>query len=108
LIAGDWLYVPARWWHVAKCVEDSLSISLGVFVDGSWRAAMDNPEKCVIFEAKHGSEPDSKSSKLRPLRFFVNGLALKTSDVKCLRGSNILALKGQVKWETGLEESLRS
>jgi 50S ribosomal protein L16 3-hydroxylase len=30
LIAGDWLYIPARWWHVAKCVEDSLSISVGV------------------------------------------------------------------------------
>jgi 50S ribosomal protein L16 3-hydroxylase len=30
LIAGDWLYVPARWWHVALCEEDSLSISVGV------------------------------------------------------------------------------
>jgi hypothetical protein len=30
LIAGDWLYIPARWWHVALCEEDSLSISLGV------------------------------------------------------------------------------
>jgi ribosomal protein L16 Arg81 hydroxylase len=47
LIAGDWLYIPARWWHVAKCVEDSLSISLGVSIDGSWRAAIDNPEKHV-------------------------------------------------------------
>lgn len=33
LVAGDWLYLPARWWHVAKCVEDSLSISLGVLPD---------------------------------------------------------------------------
>lgn len=31
LITGDWLYIPARWWHVAKCLEDSLSISIGVF-----------------------------------------------------------------------------
>jgi ribosomal protein L16 Arg81 hydroxylase len=30
LLAGDWLYIPARWWHVAKCMEDSLSISVGV------------------------------------------------------------------------------
>jgi len=30
LIAGDWLYIPARWWHVALCEEDSLSISVGV------------------------------------------------------------------------------
>jgi 50S ribosomal protein L16 3-hydroxylase len=30
LIAGDWLYIPARWWHLVKCLEDSLSISTGV------------------------------------------------------------------------------
>jgi hypothetical protein len=32
LLAGDWLYIPSRWWHMARCVEDSLSISLGVFL----------------------------------------------------------------------------
>jgi 50S ribosomal protein L16 3-hydroxylase len=31
LLRGDWLYIPARWWHVAKCIEESLSISVGVF-----------------------------------------------------------------------------
>jgi 50S ribosomal protein L16 3-hydroxylase len=30
LIPGDWLYIPSRWWHIARCVEDSLSISVGV------------------------------------------------------------------------------
>ena len=30
LIAGDWLYVPRRWWHLVLCAEDSLSISVGV------------------------------------------------------------------------------
>jgi ribosomal protein L16 Arg81 hydroxylase len=30
LAAGDWLYIPGGWWHVAKAPEDSLSISLGV------------------------------------------------------------------------------
>ena len=30
LAAGDWVYIPARWWHVASCVEDALSISVGV------------------------------------------------------------------------------
>ena len=31
LVAGDVLYLPARWWHTARCVEaDSLSISVGV------------------------------------------------------------------------------
>ena len=30
LIAGDWLYIPGGWWHMAKGVEDSLSLSVGV------------------------------------------------------------------------------
>ena len=30
LVAGDWLYIPSGWWHMARCVEDSLSISVGV------------------------------------------------------------------------------
>jgi hypothetical protein len=30
LVAGDFLYVPARWWHMALCVKDALSISVGV------------------------------------------------------------------------------
>ena len=30
LVSGDWLYLPARWWHLVKCVEESLSISVGV------------------------------------------------------------------------------
>lgn len=30
LVAGDFLYLPARWWHMAVCREDSLSISIGV------------------------------------------------------------------------------
>jgi hypothetical protein len=29
LVAGDCLYIPARWWHMARAREDSLSISLG-------------------------------------------------------------------------------
>jgi ribosomal protein L16 Arg81 hydroxylase len=30
LLAGDWLYLPARWWHLVTCAEDALSISVGV------------------------------------------------------------------------------
>lgn len=30
LIAGDFLYLPSRWWHMAMCREDALSISVGV------------------------------------------------------------------------------
>jgi 50S ribosomal protein L16 3-hydroxylase len=44
LLAGDWLYIPARWWHVAKCVEDSLSISLGISPEPSWLARIKRAE----------------------------------------------------------------
>jgi ribosomal protein L16 Arg81 hydroxylase len=30
LIPGDWLYIPARWWHLVRSVDDALSISIGV------------------------------------------------------------------------------
>lgn len=30
LVADDFLYLPARWWHMARCLSDSLSISVGV------------------------------------------------------------------------------
>ncbi len=41
LLAGDWLYIPARWWHAAKCIEDSLSISLGIFPKPLWLSRID-------------------------------------------------------------------
>jgi ribosomal protein L16 Arg81 hydroxylase len=31
LHAGDWLYLPVRWWHAARCVEHSLSMSIGIY-----------------------------------------------------------------------------
>lgn len=30
LVPGDWLYLPRGFWHVAKAVEESFSISIGV------------------------------------------------------------------------------
>jgi 50S ribosomal protein L16 3-hydroxylase len=30
LLSADCLYIPSRWWHLVKCVEDSLSLSIGV------------------------------------------------------------------------------
>ena len=30
LIAGDWLYIPRGWWHVALASADALSISIGL------------------------------------------------------------------------------
>jgi hypothetical protein len=39
LIAGDWLYIPARWWHLVKCRQDALSISVGVMSPQELRRA---------------------------------------------------------------------
>jgi 50S ribosomal protein L16 3-hydroxylase len=30
LVPGDFLYIPSRWWHMAQCKDDALSISVGV------------------------------------------------------------------------------
>lgn len=30
LAAGDWLYIPRGWWHVARGIADSFSISIGI------------------------------------------------------------------------------
>lgn len=34
LVAGDFLYIPSRWWHMAICKEDALSISVGLLPPG--------------------------------------------------------------------------
>ncbi|HVV53406.1 MAG TPA: cupin domain-containing protein [Polyangia bacterium] len=39
LIAGDWLYIPSTWWHLVKCAEDALSISVGVMPPEALRNA---------------------------------------------------------------------
>ncbi len=39
LIAGDWLYIPSTWWHLVKCAEESLSISVGVMPPEQLRKA---------------------------------------------------------------------
>ena len=38
LIAGDWLYVPRGWWHVARALEESMSISIGILSPQAARA----------------------------------------------------------------------
>jgi 50S ribosomal protein L16 3-hydroxylase len=35
LLAGDWLYIPSRWWHLVRSLDDALSISIGVVPDPS-------------------------------------------------------------------------
>jgi 50S ribosomal protein L16 3-hydroxylase len=39
LLAGDWLYLPPRWWHLVKGIEDALSISIGVMPAAAFRQA---------------------------------------------------------------------
>lgn len=39
LVAGDFLYLPRATWHVAKPLEDSLSISIGVIPERGSRVA---------------------------------------------------------------------
>jgi len=34
LVPGDFLYIPSRWWHMAVCKEDALSISVGLLPPG--------------------------------------------------------------------------
>lgn len=49
LIAGDWLYIPRGWWHVARAVEDALSISVGVLgTDARGAATVDPTERVSI------------------------------------------------------------
>jgi hypothetical protein len=40
LVPGDFLYLPARWWHMAVCQQTSLSISVGVTTRRSVGTAM--------------------------------------------------------------------
>lgn len=35
LVAGDFLYIPSRWWHMALCKQDALSISVGLMPPGA-------------------------------------------------------------------------
>ena len=30
LVPGDVLYIPSRWWHMAECAHQSLSVSVGI------------------------------------------------------------------------------
>ncbi|HVU52383.1 MAG TPA: cupin domain-containing protein [Polyangia bacterium] len=43
LVAADWLYLPARWWHLVTCAEDALSISVGVMPPSALRDAVRLP-----------------------------------------------------------------
>lgn len=47
LIPGDWLYIPARWWHLVHSVADALSISIGVFPDRTRRPQSDAPSSAA-------------------------------------------------------------
>jgi hypothetical protein len=91
LLAGDWLYLPARWWHLVTCVETSLSISVGVMppeafasarrIPAGWsgvracRAPVGLQDHLMASTSKNGSslrpprhDPDDESWKSAPSR----------------------------------------
>jgi len=41
LAAGDLLYIPRGWWHVARSIEDALSLSIGVLSPAAAKKAPD-------------------------------------------------------------------
>lgn len=43
LLAADCLYIPSRWWHLVKCAEDALSISVGIMPPDELRRATRRP-----------------------------------------------------------------
>ena len=43
LVAGDFLYLPSRWWHMAICHQDALSISVGVTLREPEHGAAQSP-----------------------------------------------------------------
>lgn len=43
LVPGDWLYIPAKWWHLVRCTTDALSISVGVMSPEAKRGARPIP-----------------------------------------------------------------
>ncbi len=48
LVRGDWLYIPRRWWHLVRSVEDALSISVGVMpVEGRQAVARPRAEAAL-------------------------------------------------------------
>jgi hypothetical protein len=57
LVAGDWLYLPRRYWHLVKCVEDSLSISVGVMPLEVFRDALRVPAGWQGLRAQHRGIP---------------------------------------------------
>jgi 50S ribosomal protein L16 3-hydroxylase len=45
LVPGDFLYLPSRWWHMALCREEALSISVGVTLRGVPSRPRASPER---------------------------------------------------------------
>ncbi len=43
MVPGDWLYIPHGWWHAAKSIEDSLTISVGVLSECGAAARIPGP-----------------------------------------------------------------
>lgn len=54
---GDWLYIPRRFWHLVRCLEDSLSISVGVMPKEEIRNARRVPPDWTGLDPKDERSP---------------------------------------------------
>jgi 50S ribosomal protein L16 3-hydroxylase len=67
LIAGDWLYIPARWWHLVRSVEDALSISIGVTPEQSGQIRRPGSARGPRHgRTQHGVDPGRPSNERAP------------------------------------------
>ena len=55
LLAGDWLYIPSRWWHLVKSLDDALSISIGV-VPEPWAEETSSYPGTTLGSGPHSGE----------------------------------------------------
>ena len=51
LIAGDWLYIPRGFWHVALASRDALSISVGLLTPAARGSRPPRPRRVPVGSA---------------------------------------------------------
>lgn len=104
LAAGDWLYIPAGYWHRAEAIEDSISIAVGVMTTSAmdvldflrrrllasfvWRQRLP-----VLGTASSTSNDDLAEQCRQIFDFLAQDLQSAMSDPKLLR--DFLASKGR-------------
>lgn len=70
LEAGDWLYIPAGWWHIAKTETESKSLAVGLMSTTAldlYRFLAPELAASVIWRQRLPLDPDHLSKVLRDL-----------------------------------------